>query len=185
MDKLEVQPLTPDRWDDLVALFGPNGAYAGCWCMWPRQTSAEFERSHGDRNREAFRRLVDDTPPGLLAYEGGEVVGWVSVGPQRLYGRLERSPVTGRGASPDDLWAIVCFYIRRDRRRRKIASALVDAATDYAQSQGASAVEGYPLDRARMRSSDAWWGLVSMFRDAGFTEVGRSSPTRPVMRRTF
>jgi len=27
------QPLTPDLWDDLERLFGPNGAYGGFWCM--------------------------------------------------------------------------------------------------------------------------------------------------------
>ncbi len=29
----EVYPVTADRWPDLEALFGPKGAYAGCWCM--------------------------------------------------------------------------------------------------------------------------------------------------------
>ena len=28
---LEFYPLTPDRWPDLEALFGPRGAVGGCW----------------------------------------------------------------------------------------------------------------------------------------------------------
>ena len=36
--KLEFHPLTPDRWDDFVKVFGQNGACAGCWCMYWRIT---------------------------------------------------------------------------------------------------------------------------------------------------
>lgn len=149
--------------------------------MWPRQTDGEFERNHGDRNRDAFRRLVEQTPPGLVAYVAGVPVGWVSVGPRSAYGRIARS-MASHATDGGSVWAIVCFYIRRDHRGRHIGAALVDAAVTYAARHRATAVEGYPLDRVRVRSSDAWWGLVSMFRDAGFTEVARSSPSRPVMR---
>jgi hypothetical protein len=34
--KVEVLPATAERWPDLEALFGKNGACAGCWCMWWR-----------------------------------------------------------------------------------------------------------------------------------------------------
>ena len=42
--KVVIRPVTPDRWDDVVALFGPRGACAGCWCMYFRQSRSEFER---------------------------------------------------------------------------------------------------------------------------------------------
>ena len=38
-----IHPLTPDRWDDLEALFGPRGAYGGCWCMFWRVSRAQSE----------------------------------------------------------------------------------------------------------------------------------------------
>ena len=70
--KLAIHPLTPDRWDDLAKLFGPRGACAGCWCMYPRNTRSEGATS-GDPNRRAFQKLVrSGPPPGLLAYDGGE-----------------------------------------------------------------------------------------------------------------
>ena len=28
-------PVTPDRWPDLERLFGPHGAYSGCWSALP------------------------------------------------------------------------------------------------------------------------------------------------------
>src|SRR5262249_40062871 len=55
--KLEIHPATPARWPDLVALFGPRGACAGCWCMWPRLEAAAFRRGSGAGNRRALQRL--------------------------------------------------------------------------------------------------------------------------------
>ena len=74
MPRLVTHPATATRWDDLAALFGPRGACAGCWCMWPRLPAAEFTAGKGDRNRRALRRLVDEQPPGLLGYVGDEAV---------------------------------------------------------------------------------------------------------------
>ncbi len=48
--------LTPDRWADLEALFGPRGAVGGCWCMTMRRSRSEYEREKGDGNRQAFQR---------------------------------------------------------------------------------------------------------------------------------
>ena len=32
---LTFHPVTPDRWPDLERLFGPRGAYSGCWSALP------------------------------------------------------------------------------------------------------------------------------------------------------
>ena len=55
-------PLIPERLGDLERLFGPRGACAGCWCMYPRLRHAEFQRGQGAPNRRAFRRLVHAGP---------------------------------------------------------------------------------------------------------------------------
>ena len=48
-------------------------------------------------------------------------------------------------------------------------------------------MEGYPVDPAagRVSNADAYYGVVSMFTDAGFREVQRRSNRRPIMRRTL
>ena len=56
--KIEIHPATKDRWSDVVTLFGPRGACAGCWCQWPRLAAAEFRRSAGDGNRRRLQKLV-------------------------------------------------------------------------------------------------------------------------------
>jgi hypothetical protein len=62
--------------------------------------------------------------------------------------------------------------------------ALLRQAAVFARKQGARCVEGYPVDPPRGRFPDtfAYHGVVSAFRQAGYCEVTRRSPTRPIMR---
>lgn len=156
--------------------------------MWNRQTNREFDDKAGAENREALKRLVTegDRPPGLLAYLDGDPVGWVAVAPREDYGRLARSRVT---KPVDDLpvWSITCFVIDRAHRGEGIGSALLAAAVEFARDQGATAVEGYPVEPRSDRMPDiyAWMGLASMFRAADFEEVARRSEHRPLMRRVL
>lgn len=183
-----VVPATPDRWDDLAALFGPSGAYDGCWCVWWRVTSAEYRAGRGDDNRERLAALVAESPaPGLLAYDGPEAVGWVSLGPRTAFGRLRRSPLfrpDHRGEDPDDdgVWSVVCFYIRRDRRRNGLTDELLAAAVDHARDGGARAVEGYAVVPDGARAAELFPGTPGTFARAGFREVGDPSPRRRLMR---
>lgn len=179
-----IHPLTLDRWDDLVRLFGANGAVGGCWCMWWRQTSREFGAKAGDQDREELRTIVESgRVPGLLAYEGGVPVGWCSLGPREEFGRLNRSPVL-KPVDEQPAWAIVCFFINRNHRGQGVGAALLRAAIAHAAAEGAAIVEGYPLDDSvgRLSNSAAYTGVVSMFREAGFEEVARRTPGRPIMR---
>jgi GNAT superfamily N-acetyltransferase len=121
--------------------------------------------------------------PGLLAYHHGAPVGWCSVAPREEYPRLQRSRVT---APVDDqrVWAVVCFFVVRKFRRSGVALGLLKAAVDFVRERGGDIVEGYPTEPATGRTADvfAYHGTASLFRRAGFTEVARRSPTRPVMR---
>lgn len=191
---VDVHPLTRERWDDFAALFGPNGATSGCWCMWWRVTAKEFEAGT-DVNRERMRALVEggDHAPGLLAYDGDRAVGWCSVSPRPEFGRIERSPDLALfgdddndGGSDGRVWSVPCFYIGRRERGRGIARALLDAAVAYAADHGATVVEGYAVDPSRRKftNSELYTGTVSLFESAGFERAGARKPrSRVVMRR--
>jgi GNAT superfamily N-acetyltransferase len=181
---LEVRPVTPARWKDLETLFGPRGAYGGCWCMWFRTTNKEFESNQGAGNRRSMRGIVRrGEVPGLLAYRDGAPVGWVAVAPRAEYGRIERSP-TLKPVDDRPVWSVVCFYIDRRHRGAGVGRALLDAAVDHARSKGARIVEGYPEipRKDRMPGYLAYTGVVSVFEAAGFREVARRG-ARPIMRR--
>jgi len=184
--ELEIHPLTRDRWDDLVTVFDRPGDPKGCWCMFYRVRGRDFDRLWGQGARAAFRKVVaDGAPPGLLAYRDGTPVGWVAVAPREAYPRVLNSPVLRPVDDAPACWAIVCFYVVRGERRGGIAAALLEAAVDFAADHGAAAVEGYPKDTAgtKRHANEMFVGSRSMFQAAGFEEVARRSPQRPIMRR--
>ena len=77
--------------------------------------------------------------------------------------------------------------VRREHRGAGIGVALLEAAVDSAAQHGASVLDGHPVDTdglTRIPSPSAvFTGTLAMFRRAGFAEIGRTYPTRPVMRR--
>ncbi len=183
--KLELHPLTPERWKDFETLFGERGACGGCWCMWTRLARSEFERQKGEGNRRAMKAIVDSgRVPGLLAYGGGRPIGWCSVAPREEFPLLARSRIL-KPLDDQPVWSIVCFFIPKENRRQGLSGRLLAAAVDYVRRQGGRILEGYPVEPKKGRTADvfAWTGLASAFRHAGFREVARRSPTRPIMRR--
>lgn len=186
---LVVHPLTPARWPDLEALFNAKGCSMarGCWCMAYRR-SGKVEPPAGVTasafNREGLRALAvaASPPPGLLAYRGNEPVGWVSLGPREQFARLARSPVMGP-VDDQPVWSIICFVVPPAFRHQGVAHALLQGAIDFASAHGVRLLEAYPVEKAR-RGDDAWmwFGAKSMYDRAGFTEVARRRPERPVVR---
>lgn len=85
------------------------------------------------------------------------------------------------------MWWVTCFAVDTGNRRSGVGSALLKAAVEFARDHGATAVEGYPVDVAALRAarvggSAIFTGTMAMFAAAGFAEVARRYPTRPVMR---
>jgi len=180
---LELHPVTPDRWRDLETLFGPEGADGGCWCMWFRLRRRDFDRNSGEQNKQAMRGIVDSGEvPGLLAYAGGEPVGWVSLGPREKFPHLEHSRKLKR-VDDEPVWSIVCFVVDKRLRGQGLMTKLLSAAIDYARERGATIVEAYPVElKGGLTGYSGYTGIASTFRKAGFVEVARRSERQPVMR---
>jgi GNAT superfamily N-acetyltransferase len=179
---LEFQPLTPGRWDDFAALFGPKGGCGGCWCMWWRERQGTNEA-----NRAAMQRIVEQgPPPGLLAYAATEAgpacVGWIALAPRPAYAGLARSRIL-RPVDDAPVWSVTCFFIHKAWRKQGVSTALLRAAADWARTQGAQALEGYPHEPEHPQpDAFVWTGLAAAFRAAGFVEAARRSAKRPIMR---
>jgi GNAT superfamily N-acetyltransferase len=190
MTELSIRPLTPDRWPDLEALFGPKGAQGGCWCMWWRFTPQTYKTNAGEGNRAALRERVDaGHATGLLAYAADQPVGWVSIAPRTEYERIPTSQ-TWKPIDSTPVWSIVCFYVRAEARGQGITSLLLDAAIQHAADQGALMLEAYPRDIDAMgnvpiRDRDLYWGTLAMFERAGFIEVARRHAVFPIVRLTL
>ena len=150
------------------------------WRLEPRAWVA----GKGAGNRRAFRRLVTGgRRPGIIACLDREPIAWCAIAPRRDYPRLERSRVL---APVDDrpVWSISCLFVARPYRRHGVSVRLLRAAAEMAMARGARLVEGYPQQPATAKAPDPfiWTGTASAFRTAGFAEVARRSPNRPIMR---
>lgn len=186
LKSLEFHPLIPERWNELERLFGKHGASGGCWCMWWRQTRAEFNRQRGEPNRIAFRTIIESgIVPGLLAYSDGEPVGWCAVEPRDSYPALDRSRALAR-VDCEQVWSTPCFYVARHFRGRGLMPELLAAAINWAGRHGARIIEAYPIEpKDNLKNSTFYTGVVPVFQRAGFVEVCRRSKRRPIMRKTI
>ncbi len=181
---LVIHPLTPNRWDDLITLFGERGACGGCWCMWWRLPRSQFNKQKGSGNKEALRELVDSGEiPGLIAYSEGQAIGWCAVAPREKYPTLANSRIL-KPVDDQPVWSVVCFFVAKPFRRQGVTVELLKAVIEYSKANGASIVEGYPVEPKKEKMPDifAYTGMASAFRKAGFVETARRSETRPMMR---
>lgn len=185
---LVVRPLTRSRWSDLEAIFNAKGCSVarGCWCMFYRR-SGQIETAPGltraQSNRAELLALVEaGETPGLIGYCGKTPVGWVSLGPRQDYPKLRRSVVM-KPVDDRPVWSIICFVVPAQYRGEGVARALLDGAIAYAKKKGVELLEAYPVDkRGRANDDSMWFGAKSMYDAAGFDEVARRKPHRPVVR---
>jgi ribosomal protein S18 acetylase RimI-like enzyme len=184
-----LKPLTIARWPDLEAIFNAKGCSVarGCWCMFYRRSGTHRPPSPGrtvaESNRLEHKALVEAREfTGLLGYRGKRPVGWVSFGPREGYKKLVRSPVM-KPVDDQPVWSIICFVVPQEFRGAGVARALLDGAIAYAKKRGVRLLEAYPIDKGAPSRDDAmWFGAKSMYDAAGFEEVARRKPHRPVVR---
>ncbi|WP_185994275.1 GNAT family N-acetyltransferase [Nocardioides campestrisoli] len=187
---IEVKPATLSRFDDVATMLGPKRPDANvCWCLSHRIDSKTNRELAGTARRDAMRDLcARKVSPGVLAYDGDEVVGWAAVAP-----RADLPVARSTRIKPiDDLpvWSVICVRVRPGHRGQGISHHLLAGAVAYAAEQGAPAVEGYPVDNdgQKVDLTMAFVGTRRLFEDGGFTLAARTDAVaggfpRVVMRR--
>lgn len=189
---IKIYPATAERWKNIETLFGPKGAYAGCWCMFWRLDRADFKRLKGEGTKAVLKEMTSrNEVAGLLAYVDGEPAGWCSIGPRQDYAALENSRILKR-IDEVPVWSIVCFFIAKPFRNQGVMAGLLRGAVEYAVEHGAQVIEGYPIDMQtdklagqRLSSYSGYMGIASVFKAAGFVEVANASETQLIMRYTI
>uniref|UniRef100_A0AAU2JVE2 GNAT family N-acetyltransferase n=1 Tax=Streptomyces sp. NBC_00049 TaxID=2903617 RepID=A0AAU2JVE2_9ACTN len=168
---IEVRPASDIG--DVRALLGPKSPGANvCWCLSYRIPSKVNNELRGPARGEYVAGLCRaDPPPGVIAYDGDEPVGWAAVAPRSAtsFARNRKIPHV------DDLpvWSLWCIRVRPGHRKKGISHALIAGAVDFARAHGAPAVEAYPLDNgaARVDMTMAYAGLRKNFERAGFVHA--------------
>jgi GNAT superfamily N-acetyltransferase len=169
---IEVRPAT--TFNDVKVMVGPKRPDASvCWCLSYRLTSSKENRelvgaARGDRVRVLVRQRP---PPGVLAYDGDEVVGWAAVHPRAdtSFARNRKIP----HVDDLDVWSVWCIRVRPGHRGQGISHHLLVGAVEFARANGAVAIEGYPVDNkgAKIDLTMAYVGTRSLFEQAGFTKA--------------
>lgn len=193
--RFTVVPATADRFADIARVINPTGREQACWCMHWRAPAKEDITTRADRLHE----LTEQEPaPGMLAYvggavgvsqgadlragEGAEVVGWLGFSRRSAVRSLQRSRVLPVGV-PDTwatTWVFMCVTVRAGFRRQGVAQALLTAGVGYAAANGATALDGFPVEPeagSRAPVSAAFVGTVGMFERAGFDRLAPTDAT--------
>jgi GNAT superfamily N-acetyltransferase len=155
-------------------MVGPTRPDASvCWCLSYRLTSSKENRELvGPARGQRVRQLVRQSPPpGVLAYDGDEVVGWAAVHPRANTGFARNRKIP----HVDDLevWSVWCIRVRPGHRGQGISHHLLTGAVEFARANGAAAIEGYPVDNkgAKVDLTMAYVGTRRLFEQAGFTKA--------------
>jgi len=144
---------------------------------------AEFKANRSAGNRLAMRALVDGgQQPGVLLYEDGRAVAWCAVAPREEYIRLNASRVLAP-VDEEKVWSVSCFFVDKKARGKGLSVAVLQAAVEFARSKGAKIIEGYPQElKEKLPPAFVWTGVMPTFERAGFREVARRSPKKPIVR---
>jgi GNAT superfamily N-acetyltransferase len=173
--KLTFKPVTARTVGDFEALFGAKGGPNWCWCMAFRATSAELKDAKSpDRKQQMLDRINGGVPVGLVGYDRGTPVAWVSVAPKHTFQK-------GLGGTEDSegVWSLTCMFIARSHRKQGLSAQLIEAAAQHAKALGGTLLEAYPVDADS--PSYRHMGFVPAFERAGFEAHGREGTRRHVM----
>ena len=171
MTTIDVRPAT--SFADVATMLGPKRPDANvCWCLSYRISSKQNRELAGPARGELAERLCgEDPPPGVLAYDGDEVVGWAAVHPRAdtNFARNRKIPHVDDSA----VWSVWCIRVRPGHRGKGISHHLLRGAVDFARENGAPAIEGYPADNRgeKVDLTMAYVGTRKLFEDAGFTHA--------------
>jgi GNAT superfamily N-acetyltransferase len=194
MTDLAIHPLTPDRWDDFVALFETDSICRMCWCVAHRLPPPIRKEMKGDVRKKHMAKVVKaGPPPGLLAYRANEIqewepVGWLAIAPRPETpefntGRKSSAVENEADAEDASVWAATCFFVRKDARGEGVTTALVDAGAAWAKKNGARRLEACPMAHEEKRSTAGMFvGPKRVFDRAGFKTVLERKAGRPLVR---
>jgi GNAT superfamily N-acetyltransferase len=167
---ITVRPATV--YSDIKEILGPRQPDASvCWCLTYRLPSKENKALTGQARGECVAAMLKEGPIGVLAYDEEEVVGWAAVAP-RSETTFDRSRTIPR-VDDADVWCIWCIRVRPGHRGKGISHHLLAGAIEYARGNGATILEGYPLDNAgkTINTTMAYVGTRALFESAGFRQA--------------
>lgn len=171
---LEIHPVNQERWLDFEMLFESKGSPHNCWCTaWINVEKKGKKADKAEKKASIKKRVDDGVPIGLLAYSDNEPIAWCSIAPRETYRSLNGCEIK------ENVWAVVCFFIKREFRNKGLTNILLDKAIEHAKENGAKYVEAYPVDPDS--PSYRFMGFRPTFEKADFKFIKKAGTRRNVM----
>jgi ribosomal protein S18 acetylase RimI-like enzyme/uncharacterized protein YndB with AHSA1/START domain len=173
--EVQIRDLTPDLvseyqhfFDDVA--FRDFPAWQSCYCMETHRTQSDEEwavRTGEDNRRDMSDSIEHGSVTALLAFAGGEPVGWCNYGETtHLAGVMSRFKLAP--ADQEGIGSVACFVIAAPYRGHGVASKLLDAAIERLRARGLRAVEAYPSRDSDESAQSNYRGPLDMYLRAGF-----------------
>lgn len=167
-------PVDKSNWTDLETLFESKGGPHNCWCIVWRNMEEGKDRSNKTDKKDSLKKYVEKKSPiGLLCKNNSEPIAWCSIAPRNSYRELQGD------STLDNVWSLVCFFIKREYRQKGITEELIKEAIKYAKANGAKYVEAYPVDPDS--PSYRFMGFKPLFDKMGFDFKYKVGQRRNVM----
>jgi GNAT superfamily N-acetyltransferase len=175
--ELGFEPLGAANVAELCLLFERCGS--GCYCQYWHFTgdkNAWLERlAFGvAENAEALR--ARSLAPGLAGVVArrpdSRVLGWMKLEPAAVLGKIyEQRPYRALpllGANAPGVWAVGCFLVDPEFRRRGVARGLLATGIELARAAGARRIDAFPRRAFGVGDEELWTGPLALFEAAGF-----------------
>jgi GNAT superfamily N-acetyltransferase len=191
---MTIIPAADAGWEAVESVFESNASARNCWCQFHVLDNATARTTTRASRRSMLIDQIGtlDPPRGLVAMEGGEVVGWCGVEPRTRLGHVLASRLVVKSSPypPDDesVWAVYCLLVPKAFRRRGIAAAMLSAAIGHARAHEATAIEGYPIDTAVREGKlppGFSTGTLAMFEREGFIAIAALASGRTLVHRAL
>jgi GNAT superfamily N-acetyltransferase len=168
------KPLTPQRVNDLPAP-------CDCCTFWETAERLEPSCGHGcerDATRQWVRTVRREWGDcGRVAYEDGEVLGFVKYAPGSFLPQTRHMPV---GVPDAEAVLLACIHVAPGSRRHGLGGLLLQAALRDLAARGERVLEAYAV-ADRDAAADSPMTSADFLLDHGFT-VARPHPVYPLMR---
>lgn len=174
MNKLKFTAVDKSNWKDLEKLFESRGGPHSCWCMVWRNMDEGKDRTKKNDKKESLKSYIGKgVPVGLLCYDNFEPIAWCSIAPRNSYREL------GGIKELNNVWSLVCFFVKREYRNNGLIKELIKQAEKYAKSNGAEYIEAYPVEKES--PSYRFMGFKSSFEDVDYEFKQKAGKRRNVM----
>jgi GNAT superfamily N-acetyltransferase len=175
MKELRYTPVDKSNWTDLEKLFESRGGPHNCWCMvWRNMNEGADRANKADKKSSLENYVTAEKPVGLLCYHNSsEAIAWCSIAPR------ESSRELSGDTTLSNVWSLVCFFIKKEYRQKRITEELIKQAIKYAKDNGANYVEAYPVDPES--PSYRFMGFKPIFDKVGFDFKHKAGQRRYVM----